>query len=475
MLDENISTFFGKPVEPSYRECTFGCPVTWLADEHCDSQCNNRECGYDLGDCKLNELDNAFSAANYYPNQSEYKFNLTAGQTGVYLNLTDHFRELTIVKQVNELKQLQANNQMHVKRLAFNQMHNLLFLLLDKPSDQTKVFLNLAFKLNAANSSTNLALEINYDQATNPTRRKLMDFYGDSLKYSNYVISKRYSIQIRKVPAHMPMLLDREVLERMNVALYDEIQETSSHRFRESSDLQFAFTYYHFLMSEQLYPTLAQILAEFDSDQDGRLNRNEARSFYLSASKDQFEEKNFEKFWNDAVSCAGKRHPDRPLSIAALTDCSDFEFLSDEMKVRKRNKYTVLKMDDVSFNQISDDVQQLQSQLDKLRKSPTQFICINDNFSYGDARKARTINAILHDFFEAILPIRSQFENQPPTSDHLGHEADRKSIGLKSPIPQNVNYRQLLLVFVVFCACVCLFSRFCYNQSKAKFSAVNTV
>ena len=450
-----------------YRECMFGCPLTWLADEHCDSQCNNKACGYDLGDCKLNKVNHAFAGANYFHNQTEYKFNLTAGQTGIYLNLTDHFRAAGIANAMNELK-LQVNHQRYVKKLAFNQINNLIFLLLDMPHGQTNVFFNLGFKLNADNRSTNLALEINFELALNPTSRKLMDFYADSLKYSNYIISKRFSIKTRKVPAHMPMLLDREVLERMNVELYDEIQETSAHRFRDSTDLQFAFTYFYYLMSEKFYPTLEQILREFDSDQDGHLNRNEARTFFLSTTKAQFEENEFERFWNDSITCSQNRRTDR-LSIGVLIYCSDFEFLSDETKVRKRNKFVTLKTDDVSFNQINDDVQLLQPQLDKVRKSPTQFICINDNFSYGNTDQANTINRILHDFFESILPMRSEFENvQLEVSGRQTNAYD----GLRSHINPNVNCKQLLLIFLVFCACICLFSRFCYNQGKAKFSTV---
>lgn len=455
------------------QECKAGCPLTWLADKNCDTKCNNLECGYDLGDCSnsVQDLKNAFEFANYADNQTMYRFDLTSNKKGIYLNMTNYFDELHINKELEDLK-LNSNNKMYIKKLAFNQINKLIIILLERPDKLNKLFFNLSFKLNhQATDRINLVLEVNLiDTNSSPSNRKLMDFYADSLKYSNYIINKKYSIQIRKVPAHMPILLDQDILERMNIELYDEIQATSSHKFRNSNDLQFAFTYYYFLMSEEFHPTLERILSNFDRNLDQNLNRNEARTFYLTTTKNDYEEKDFELFWNESIDCSLNNGTKNKLPISVLINCNEFDFLNDESKIKKRNQFVTLKMNDVSFNQINNNIDQLRTNLDKVRKSPTQFICINDNFSYHDPEKSKLVYELLHDFYESILPLKSKFEIDDQTDLNLKIKTDQ----FKSSKIDNQN-RTYLLVFILFCAFICLFVRLCYYKSKANFSTISIV
>lgn len=46
-------------------------------------------------------------------------------------------------------------------------------------------------------------------------RRKLLDMYGDSLKYVNSLLSRKYGSEARRVPAHMPHMIDRDIVEEM--------------------------------------------------------------------------------------------------------------------------------------------------------------------------------------------------------------------------------------------------------------------
>jgi hypothetical protein len=41
------------------------------------------------------------------------------------------------------------------------------------------------------------------------------DTYGDSLKTVNRIFNKRLGVVQRKVPAHMPHLIDRDVMQRL--------------------------------------------------------------------------------------------------------------------------------------------------------------------------------------------------------------------------------------------------------------------
>ena len=460
------------------KQCSANCPLSWLGDNHCDSQCNNSICGFDLGDCKIAaDLANAFESTIYFSNQTEYEFNLIESKQGIFINLTDYFIKLNIHREINHVK-LNTNNWLPVKKLAFNQVKNLVFILLNRSDDEQqqqrdKLIINLDFELKDK-FKNNLILVINFKKSNDKDSliagtRKLMDFYADSLTFSNYIMNKKYSIQNRKVPAHMPMLLDRDILERMNIELNDEIQETSSHRFRNSNDLQFAFTYFYFLMSEQFYQTLQQILDEYDIDRDKHLNKNEARTFYLATTKSQFEEKDFNLFWNESLSCLKanqNNNRQQKAKVSILLNCHEFGFLNEESKVRKRNEFTILKIDDVSFNTINDDLDHLQSQLDNVRKSPKQFICINDNYSYRDTAKTKKINEILHEFYESILPLKSKFEIDPKST--AAYLSQSNKLELK-------NY---LLIFIILSAFICICSRFCFycfHRSRVSSAINNTV
>lgn len=42
-----------------------------------------------------------------------------------------------------------------------------------------------------------------------------MDVYGDSLRFVNKLLNRAYGHEARKVPAHMPHMINREVMEEL--------------------------------------------------------------------------------------------------------------------------------------------------------------------------------------------------------------------------------------------------------------------
>ena len=86
----------------------------------------------------------------------------------------------------------------------------------------------------------------------------------------------------RKVPAHMPHFLNRHILAKIEGKLQDEFDATSSHRFRQGDDLQYAFMYYHMLnefekeKKQEYYDGLWDLY--LDTNHDGVLDKNEMRT-----------------------------------------------------------------------------------------------------------------------------------------------------------------------------------------------------
>ena len=69
--------------------------------------------------------------------------------------------------------------------------------------------------------------------STGPRRgRHLMDIYGDSLRFVNKLLNKAYGHEARKVPAHMPHMINREVMEELQArSLLHTLLRHYSHSF----------------------------------------------------------------------------------------------------------------------------------------------------------------------------------------------------------------------------------------------------
>ena len=99
--------------------------------------------------------------------------------------------------------------------------------------------------------------------------RQLMDLFAESLAYTdnmlskvrnnvanNKIITELYSAsdaQVlprsdRKVIAHMPHMIDVEVMEELQTVFHDDFEATGNRRFRSPKDIQYSFAYFYWLM-----------------------------------------------------------------------------------------------------------------------------------------------------------------------------------------------------------------------------------
>lgn len=107
------------------------------------------------------------------------------------------------------------------------------------------------------------------------------DSYRDSLIYTNIELTRLFGNGNRFVPAHMPHLLNKHVLNTIEKNMSFLINTTIHHRFRDSTDLQYSFLYFHYLyhlkllQSEDPFVTLWK---RIDSDGNNVLNENELQT-----------------------------------------------------------------------------------------------------------------------------------------------------------------------------------------------------
>lgn len=99
-------------------------------------------------------------------------------------------------------------------------------------------------------------------------RRLMEDHFADSLKYVNILYTTVFGREPRKVPAHMPHMIDKHVMAELQAQWPDRFDATSSHRFRNSKDMQYGFSYFYYLMNVKKPFNLTSFLSE-EIDLDG--------------------------------------------------------------------------------------------------------------------------------------------------------------------------------------------------------------
>eukprot|EP00762_Andalucia_godoyi_P002468 ANDGO_02653.mRNA.1 Exopolysaccharide phosphotransferase SCO2594 len=139
---------------------------------------------------------------------------------------------------------------------------------------------------------SSLASELLFDPEFMSTARTLLlDSFGSSLRHVQRLYNKAYGTTTRKVPAHMPHLIDKEIMESLQKKYPVQFDETSSHRFRSTRDMQYSFSYFYFLMEEKEDIDARKMFNEyFDTNHDSVLSWNELRTLAVFLSKiDDFE------------------------------------------------------------------------------------------------------------------------------------------------------------------------------------------
>uniref|UniRef100_K1PK27 N-acetylglucosamine-1-phosphotransferase subunits alpha/beta n=1 Tax=Magallana gigas TaxID=29159 RepID=K1PK27_MAGGI len=177
--------------------------------------------------------------------------------------------------------------------------------------------------------------------------RQLLDTFGDSLRHVNRLYNKAFGYTARKVPGHMPHMVDKDIMNELHERFPAEFEVTSSNKIRSRNDMQFAFSYFYYLMGVTRNRTAEEIFEELDTDHSGVLSDREIRTL-------------------------ATRMNDLPLDLQMLTNLEEV-FINCSLSPN-----------------VSTEVPRGQEPEDYYDK--------------------RMVKAILHDFYESVFPLRSQFE-----------------------------------------------------------------
>uniref|UniRef100_A0A6Q2ZK72 N-acetylglucosamine-1-phosphotransferase subunits alpha/beta n=1 Tax=Esox lucius TaxID=8010 RepID=A0A6Q2ZK72_ESOLU len=271
--------------------------------------------------------------------------------------------------------------------------------------------------------------ELAYQADGTAAGRRLQDTFADSLRYVNKLLNGQFGFTSRKVPAHMPHMIDRLVMQELQDIFPEEFALTSSHRVRHSEDMQFAFSYFYFLMSALQQLNVSEVFDEIDTDHSGVLSDREIRTLATRIHELPLNLQDLTGLEQMLINCS-KSLPTNltqlhvvsptqeayydpsmpPVTKGLVVHCKAItERIHKAFRDQNKYKFEIMGEEEIAFKMVRTNVSHVVGQLDDIRKNPRKFICLNDNIDHSH-KDAGTVKAVLRDFYESMFPLASQFE-----------------------------------------------------------------
>ncbi|XP_076320133.1 N-acetylglucosamine-1-phosphotransferase subunits alpha/beta-like isoform X2 [Tachypleus tridentatus] len=296
--------------------------------------------------------------------------------------------------------------------------------------------------------------------------RRLLDTFADSLRHVNKLYNDFYGSETRKVPAHIAHLIDIDIMNSLQERFPDEFDATSSRKIRSGKDMQFAFSYFYFLISEKQNISIKEIFDRFDTDHSGTWSDREIRTVLTHLYNLPLEYAKIQEFEANIINCSKhlatryvevsvppyERYLDSKLQTVSqylIEACPPIaELLNKVFGVKQKYDFEVMGEEEVTFKMIGSNLSQVIGQLDQVRKNPTKFICMNDNIRHG-TKEAEIVKAVLQDFYEAMFPVTSQFELPSDYRNRFLHLDKLKEWRRFRDIIRLVTYISVFLLLVI--------------------------
>ncbi|GAB5031142.1 n-acetylglucosamine-1-phosphotransferase subunits alpha beta-like [Nannochloropsis oceanica] len=339
----------------------------------------------------------------------------------------------------------------------------------------------------------------------------------EGLSHVNRLYHKAFGPDARKVPAHMPHMIDKGLVEEMQARWKQEWDATSSHRFRSPKDMQYSFSFYYYLMNlHKAHPLDMKAFwhSHLDLNRDGYLDDNELitlaalgmggdptyeylmeiKGCMLEGGRDGGKERGGSGWrrrlgemmgievgtegapWHAAIKEegeegdgeeggqgeeAGSSGDSNPVSVTPIPSSSSsssstsssssssiatamdskgredkeeeengkYRRISQEgdprvtlesflscpkvqndlqEHVRRKGPWIPGQVEEVTFQMLSDDIDQTRKQLNTIRAKRTKFVCLNDDVK--SSYSSHDTFGLLQNFFLSLFPDRCQFE-----------------------------------------------------------------
>uniref|UniRef100_A0A7N8WYG1 N-acetylglucosamine-1-phosphotransferase subunits alpha/beta n=1 Tax=Mastacembelus armatus TaxID=205130 RepID=A0A7N8WYG1_9TELE len=429
--------------------CNQGCANSWLADKFCDQACNVLSCGFDVGDCGQEHFGE-LHRVTLLKNQSLYT--LPVGEVKPYFSFAGLARRVSeaqtefgtpkpyplnaaierpmtskLLDSISKIRksegQVEPPGAPEGAPVGRKLQH---FISSDRgflPWERRKYFQDLL------EEEERLQKELMYETDGAAMGRRLQDTFADSLRYVNKLLNSQFGFTSRKVPAHMPHMIDRLIMQELQDTFPEEFDKTSAHRVRHSEDMQFAFSYFYFLMSAQQQLNVSEVFDEIDTDHSGVLSDREIRTLATRIHELPLSLQDLTGLEQMLINCS-KTLPTNltqlhlvnptqeayydpsmpPVTKGLVLHCKPItERIHKAFRDQNKYKFEIMGEEEIAFKMVRTNVSHVVGQLDDIRKNPRKFICLNDNIDHSH-KDAATVKAVLRDFYESMFPLPSQFE-----------------------------------------------------------------
>ncbi|XP_041071967.1 N-acetylglucosamine-1-phosphotransferase subunits alpha/beta isoform X3 [Carcharodon carcharias] len=259
--------------------------------------------------------------------------------------------------------------------------------------------------------------------------RKLQDTFADSLRYVNKLLNTKFGFASRKVPAHMPHMIDRFIMDDLQAMFPKAFDQTSNHKVRHSEDMQFAFSYFYYVMSALQPLNLSDVFDEVDTDRSGILSDREIRTLATRIHELPLSLQDLTGLEQMLINCSkmlptnatqiDKVPPTQeayydpnlpPVTKGLVMNCKPVtDRIRKTYKDKNKYKFEIMGEEEIAFKMIRTNVSHVVGQLDDIRRNPRKFVCLNDNIDHNH-KDGATVKAVLRDFYESLFPVPSQFE-----------------------------------------------------------------
>jgi len=230
----------------------------------------------------------------------------------------------------------------------------------------------------------------------------------------------------RLVPAHGPLLVQKSVMEQLKREFSWQWKTTSGHKFRMADDMQYSFSYTHYLLEKRNEVTAMDIFTKTDTDKSDDLNMNELKELLINVNL-QSNIKSSTKMLNLLVQevnlCKSQTQSLVDillmpfwwsLSKKQFFSCYKLLDLLKQIRGKKTFRAQVKKNDFLKFRMIESNVEKSVKTFENLGKYPSKFICINNDLNNKKIKKNKIVSGIQLQFYLDLFPIPSKFEKQDP-------------------------------------------------------------
>ncbi|KAJ8967018.1 hypothetical protein NQ314_003135 [Rhamnusium bicolor] len=385
------------PVPP----CALNCPWMYVSDGQCDKDCLKPECQMDGGDCI--HVDERTITFEIPTEDSENLIEENVAKNQILADTVKRVRAnfyKSFIKKLLPAKIATKSTAPEVIPLKMTERSNYLLNVFS-----VKDMRNLSNFVNEHNKITikNDKIERNKIKKLKKTRNKNfleklqpninIDAYSASLQHTNRMLNRKYGFKSRKVPSHAPILIDREIMENLQLTFAKEFAVTERNRVRKEDDVQFSFSYYYFVISETIQRDIGDIFDEFDTDISSTWSDREIRTLLTKLYELPLSYAVVDHFEALLLNCSDKgnfpvvatppfeRYVDSKLPTISknlVTSCPTLnDILLQRFSLAPKYRHEVVHNSEsqyVTFKMLSSNISDVVSNLDDIRSSRRQEI-----------------------------------------------------------------------------------------------------